>query len=49
MAYSGNNDTAAATIDLLLEKLCTEKPEGYDEMRAAQKAAEQATTTQIFK
>ena len=36
-------------IDLLLEKLCTEKPEGYDEMRAAQKAAEQSTTTQIFK
>lgn len=49
MAYSGNQDTAAVMIDLLLQKLCTEKPEGYDEMRAAQKAAEQSTTTQIFK
>lgn len=47
--YSGNNDTAAVMVDLLLQKLCTEKPEGYDEMRAAQKAAEQSTTTQIFK
>ena len=48
MAYSGNNDTAAVMADILLEELCTGKPEGYDEMRAAKKASEQSST-QIFK
>lgn len=32
MAYNGNDEHAAAMVDMLIERYRTEKPEGYDEV-----------------
>lgn len=43
-AFNGNDDTAAAVLDLLLERYQTEKPEGYDELKQENRGG-----TQLFR
>ncbi|MBP3656591.1 MAG: hypothetical protein J6K32_07850 [Clostridia bacterium] len=46
-SYSGNEETAIKTLNMLLETMRTEKPEGYDRMRE-NKDAEQQNSTQLY-
>lgn len=46
MAYNGNDDNAAAVLDLLLERYQAEKPEGYDEMKRGESGS---GGTQLFR
>lgn len=48
MAYNGNDENAAAVVDLLLERYLQEKPEGYDELKR-ENAKAQSGGTQIFR